>query len=93
MQTNKFISAFVQATAEKDDDEAPKMFDRSDDSTDLKQKDDPAEVRYFKCGHEVNKNLNQITDLIDEDRASHCSSDNQEGTKKKKTRTVFRYTL
>ena len=45
MQANKCISAFVQATAEKDDDEAPKMFDRSDDSTDLKQKDDPAEVR------------------------------------------------
>lgn len=40
------LSAFVQnATAEKDDDEPPKLFERvADEGPDTKQKDDPAEV-------------------------------------------------
>ena len=44
-ESKKYILAFVQAAAEKDDDETPKLFDRCEDSADLKQKDDPAEVR------------------------------------------------
>ena len=41
-----FLSAFVQnATADKDEDEPPKLFESvADDGPDAKQKDDPTEV-------------------------------------------------